>query len=488
MGSQLWGFVALVITFLSFGWFSPLLKLRPTGSVATTIGVAIGGAVLGSASVGMCAAGMCPMGFSVWGILSAALTGVAWLLSSVAVQLSGIAAANATWASTIMFITFVWSAVIMQRPVGDMSLAIVGLVLLAAGVVLVAMCESLAKLCGERTQAAKPEDAAHVASGKEDATNVSPSSSSISTSPALSEDKHTHPQPHATLELVNVSLHSPKFASGSVRGEEKVSSTRGEMGSGGGVLTGGLHGITVMEEGLAGAVVISTGGKGESAASEESASADKEHAPLHVAEGSKEEGGKGEGGDGGKGGHSTLLSGLGVAVLAGLFGGMTLVPMQMAGELQGLAYNGSFAVGIVLVALAMTLIRQAYRGWVGGEKVDAAARRPDAPLLARLFAGVPPGGAQAIIGPKDSFFWDMATAIGCGLAWGIGNAGSLVGVGELGLAVAGPLTQAGMLMSTVIGIIWFKEIPGTIARLILTVGIVVFGAGTYLLGRFGSPE
>jgi glucose uptake protein GlcU len=138
--------------------------------------------------------------------------------------------------------------------------------------------------------------------------------------------------------------------------------------------------------------------------------------------------------------------GIAAAVLAGLLGGLILIPMKFS-SVRGLDYVPSMAAG---VAVAMPL-----------------------PLMLHLV--IPMGLAG-----KEQHCAAAIPGIASGIVWNVGNICSMIAVETVGLAVAYPIMQAGLFVAALWGILLFNELPGKPARLrflldgsIVLVGVVL---------------
>ncbi|CAL8469312.1 g8853 [Coccomyxa elongata] len=125
----------------------------------------------------------------------------------------------------------------------------------------------------------------------------------------------------------------------------------------------------------------------------------------------------------------TSLAGLATAIAAGIFGGLVLAPMDFAPEdAKGLAYIPSMAAGVLLAA----------------------------PLLTLGFVGV--GQAPCQLYTKSA----ALPGILAGIIWNAGNACSIIATTNpnVGLSIAYPIMQAGLLFAGLWGVVLFKELSG----------------------------
>jgi glucose uptake protein GlcU len=146
------GWVAVVLSILTFGSFALPMKSPP---------------VLASADVG-------PMGFQIYmsvsivitsalvlitqewsftwlGTASAALWVPTSLLSLVAVKFIGISVGQSIWAGITVIISFIWGVALFGEHPASLGLALLGLVMILAGIVGLSVCNSEAiKRCGKK--------------------------------------------------------------------------------------------------------------------------------------------------------------------------------------------------------------------------------------------------------------------------------------------------------------------------------------------------
>lgn len=125
-----------------------------------------------------------------------------------------------------------------------------------------------------------------------------------------------------------------------------------------------------------------------------------------------------------------IASGIASAVMAGVFGGLILIPMKFS-TIQGLDYLPSMGVGILVALPCPLLLHLAMPVGLAGTSQHHAA--------------VIPGIASGVI-------------------WNVGNACSMIAVKTIGLAVAYPIMQAGLFVAALWGMLLFNELPGTSAR------------------------
>lgn len=83
--------------------------------------------------------------------------------------------------------------------------------------------------------------------------------------------------------------------------------------------------------------------------------------------------------------------------------------------------------------------------------------------------------------------WDVAAkpALLTGLLWSAGNVSSILAIQHLGLAVGWPLVQCQLIVSTVWGIVYYKEVTGATAVGVFVTSALVVLAGVVVLGTYG---
>ncbi|KAK9908027.1 hypothetical protein WJX75_001764 [Coccomyxa subellipsoidea] len=123
----------------------------------------------------------------------------------------------------------------------------------------------------------------------------------------------------------------------------------------------------------------------------------------------------------------TSLLGLATAVVAGIFGGLVLAPMDFAAEeAKGLAYIPSMGIGVLIAAPLLTLAFMALG---------------QAPFQLYTKAAALPG-------------------ILAGIIWNAGNVCSILATRNpnIGLSIAYPIMQAGLLFAGLWGILLYREL------------------------------
>ena len=146
-------------------------------------------------------------------------------------------------------------------------------------------------------------------------------------------------------------------------------------------------------------------------------------------------------------GPQQYASGIAAAVLAGVLGGLILIPMKFS-TVQGLDYLPSMGLGVAVAMPCPLLLHTVLPvGRAGGGQHRAAA-------LPGLVSGV---------------------------IWNVGNGCSMIAVEMVGLAVAYPIMQAGLFVAAIWGMLLFNELPGSSARLKFLLDGCIVLAGVILL-------
>lgn len=149
----------------------------------------------------------------------------------------------------------------------------------------------------------------------------------------------------------------------------------------------------------------------------------------------------------GEGGSQQYAGGIAAAVLAGVLGGLVLIPMKFS-AVQGLDYLPSMGLGVAAAMPCPLLLHSVVPVGLAGRAQHRAAALP--------------GFVSGVI-------------------WNVGNGCSMVAVQMVGLAVAYPIMQAGLFVAAVWGILLFNELPGSSARLKFLLDGCIVLAGVVLL-------
>jgi glucose uptake protein GlcU len=142
-----------------------------------------------------------------------------------------------------------------------------------------------------------------------------------------------------------------------------------------------------------------------------------------------------------------FMSGIFIAIITGIFGGLILIPETLAHEgAKGIAFLPSFGIGVAIFTPIITAIP-----FVTG---------PQWPNFA----------VQATILP----------GIASGVVWNIGNVLSLLAINYLGYSIAYPIFQCGIFIAGIWGMLLFNEIIGNAVFAYWGSGIVIL-AGIIVL-------
>jgi hypothetical protein len=152
---------------------------------------------------------------------------------------------------------------------------------------------------------------------------------------------------------------------------------------------------------------------------------------------------------------SNRYLGMASAAFCGLYGGSIMAPMKFStADTKGTHYLLSFAIGAMLVNIALWIMRYLYYVLHYQSWADAYVQLPSFHLRKMWLAG----GTSGIL-------------------WSIGNFLSLISVFYLGEGVGYPLVQTSILISGLWGLFYFKEIQGTarIAKWLISSILTVCG-------------
>lgn len=127
------------------------------------------------------------------------------------------------------------------------------------------------------------------------------------------------------------------------------------------------------------------------------------------------------------------------AATDGILGGSNLIPMKFSPSIdRGLDYVISFAIGAIIATLAGWLMRYSF-GVYREKSLKIALQKLPSMHLDKILI---PGSVSGIL-------------------WSIGNIGQIVSVTVLGESIGMSIVQSSMIVSGIIGIVWFKEIEGS---------------------------
>uniref|UniRef100_A0A061RLF1 Uncharacterized protein n=1 Tax=Tetraselmis sp. GSL018 TaxID=582737 RepID=A0A061RLF1_9CHLO len=151
------------------------------------------------------------------------------------------------------------------------------------------------------------------------------------------------------------------------------------------------------------------------------------------------------------------LTGLLCAVYVGFANGSFMVPFKKIPKtVKGIEYLPSFGIG----AMAVTI-----------------------PIVSAYFAFTKFVRKR----PVPNFEWEVAhrPAFLTGILWSLGNYFSIYTTEFLGMAVGWPLVQCQLLVSTLWGIIYFRELTDTYSVTVFMISSCAVLTGVIMLGLFG---
>eukprot|EP00775_Hariotina_reticulata_P011257 gene11257-11406_t len=150
-------------------------------------------------------------------------------------------------------------------------------------------------------------------------------------------------------------------------------------------------------------------------------------------------------------------SGIVCAVIAGVFGGLILAPMDSVGrECRGVPYLAALAAG---VAVATPLVAYCLHWAITGQVPWMLPMQPTAAAL--------PG-------------------IAAGIVWAVGATSCMLAAASIGLAIAYPIMQAGMFIAALWGMLLYHELYSLKPHLVYWVGGLVLLGGILLLVNAGG--
>mmetsp|Transcript_37726 Transcript_37726/g.96529 ORF Transcript_37726/g.96529 Transcript_37726/m.96529 type:complete len:338 (-) Transcript_37726:361-1374(-) len=152
-----------------------------------------------------------------------------------------------------------------------------------------------------------------------------------------------------------------------------------------------------------------------------------------------------------------VATGLCCAVYVGVANGSFMVPFKKVPKtVVGIEYLPSFGIGAMAVTVCIVTVYFGFIKYVKGR-------------------------------PLPSFHWDIAhkPALLTGILWSAGNFFSIYTTQFLGLAVGWPLVQCQLLVSTLWGILYFREMTDAYSVGVTCVSSLAVLAGVIILGLFG---
>eukprot|EP00879_Flechtneria_rotunda_P015230 GHRR01015921.1.p1 GENE.GHRR01015921.1~~GHRR01015921.1.p1 ORF type:complete len:299 (+),score=102.56 GHRR01015921.1:1230-2126(+) len=153
---------------------------------------------------------------------------------------------------------------------------------------------------------------------------------------------------------------------------------------------------------------------------------------------------------------ATMLAGILLALLTGVFGGLILAPMDYVSyECRGPPYQAGVALGVLMAAPLVTYLVH----WMQQRKVTSN-------LPVQLKAAALPG-------------------ILAGIIWTAGIVANMLATQSIGLAIAYPVMQAGLFVAGLWGIVLYSELYSLSPHLVYWTGGVVVVSGAALIARSG---
>jgi len=149
------------------------------------------------------------------------------------------------------------------------------------------------------------------------------------------------------------------------------------------------------------------------------------------------------------------IIGISVSVFMGIPNGSMLVPTQIEGVPQGVAYLMSFSTGVMVFTLSVVAIYQVFKKVTSGEWEQFK--------------------------PKECALPGLAAGVG----FSSGNFFSIYATQYLGLTIGFPLTQCALLVAGLWGLLVFKEITERGAQVMFFISAVIIICGAGLLSVFG---
>ena len=151
-----------------------------------------------------------------------------------------------------------------------------------------------------------------------------------------------------------------------------------------------------------------------------------------------------------------LMTGILCSIISGIAFGSLLVPAQFVSrEYRGWDYVFSFSMGALIMASVPTIILVIYHYIITKELIPFHV--------------------------KTTFLPGMLS----GILWSAGNAFRVFAVLYLGMAIGFPLSQLGLILSGLIGMIFFKEFSSWYSISMFSFATLLISAGAVLLSIYG---
>lgn len=143
------------------------------------------------------------------------------------------------------------------------------------------------------------------------------------------------------------------------------------------------------------------------------------------------------------------------AVMDGILGGGNLIPMHYS-TYHGVEYITSFATGAIIITILFWFIRWGYN-------------IHETKSIMKGYEALPSMHFRTLIGP----------GVLAGTVWSLGNIGQIISVTYLGESIGMSIVQSSMIVSGILGIVYFREITGwkpifcwSLSALVTFIGII----------------
>jgi glucose uptake protein GlcU len=147
------------------------------------------------------------------------------------------------------------------------------------------------------------------------------------------------------------------------------------------------------------------------------------------------------------------------AAVDGVFGGAAIIPMHYS-SYHGEEYILSFAIGAMIVTIVFWIIRWSYNSY-------------EQKSLSKGFHALPPMHFKTLVFPGAL----------AGTIWSLGNTSQIMAVYYLGESIGMSIVQSSMIVSGLLGILWFGEIKGRKAIFWWSMSAIVTFIGIIMLSH-----
>mmetsp|Transcript_13673 Transcript_13673/g.41307 ORF Transcript_13673/g.41307 Transcript_13673/m.41307 type:complete len:433 (+) Transcript_13673:278-1576(+) len=368
------------------------------------------------------------LNFTWWGIVGASIWVVNGVAAVVAIQAAGLAVSQALWSGLSVFVSFIWGAVLFHEPIANRLLALAGLVLMAAGMAVIGVVTGNAHvlpnaLLGSPGSKAKrsPQSIVHLEPGTSDGQR-----GSVGSADSMLVDE----------ESAQVLARANNIPSPAVRSI-------------------GLLERSLAHSARAMSCLAADGEPHPVIAALPQHSPDSPATALLVSDETADwEAGQRQGQRQGHRHWPGYRAGIGCAVFIGISNGSFLVPLKYANQtVTGMEYLVSFGIGAAAATAAAAAMHFAVSHYYRWQRLRLKVRQAGPPALL------------------------------AGLLWSAGNFFSIIATQKLGMAVAWPAVQVQLLVSTVWGAVWYREIRSTRAGAALLGASASVVAGVVCLAR-----